>query len=1384
MADEDISILTLQELRGLLLGRFPIPREVSSARKEVLVAYIESNASQDILDLLRIAAKEKVDAKRIEGNNKKRKRDHSKYIRRVVNKIEPSEEEDEEIHDINRFLEFPGPDETKGLYRKFYLATSNAAVAMAVCGDIPNSHRLVPRVGHPAHELCFGKLLDSAGLVQDGDVVQVKLCPDCLGALRDNKDSPPSYSLANNLWIGRRPWELQVLTFPEQLLVALLYPRVYVFKLYPKSRGPKKPEELQRGMRGTVTTYDLDIEGISAMVGGDLMPRPPEVLASVISVTYVGLGELPKNWINNTFRVRRDAVRRALCWLKTNNPKYYGHIQIDEARLRALPEDDMPLAITSVIRQSTDTGIIDQESDGYVPRHEEFESANGHGLIPNASFENELDVGQTESDDPDVIPLNFTGTVDSDLSKLSANEMMAWGLMNLWKEDKEGGYAVRHGRIPVNDFGQSQNPEEALDPDRPNFFEKAFPCLFPYGRGGLEADRPVKLGFGDHIKWLLQYHDRRFRRHETFPFVVFGILQRRQALMSARIQMRRKNFEKDARILATITTAKLEQASREEEQRIPISDPAVRLLRQHVHAAPWSLWITINPIDIHDPIAQIFVGEDINLDHFVASVGPDKDKRAANIALDPYAAAKFFHFMLRTILETLFGVESTAFQFRSSMGILGEIAAYYAMVEAQNRAALHGHMLVALKHTPNPDQILELLKQESFRAKISAYIQANLRAYLPGLETAESVKQIPVEKEIAYNRPPNPDAADYDAQIRDFELRLARTEQTHTCELRRCLIPTKTGYYRCKRRAPFPRSMEDSIDESGKWTQKRLYEFMNSWNPGILVNVRCNNDIKLLTNGSDTQNVTFYIAGSYAAKPQQKAHNLSAILAKGYAYHLANLGGRTSEKYVDDLRNMQRLLLFRLVHTINREQELGAPMVISYLMGWGDKYRSHRYVPIYWSSFIGALFRVFPELKQVSSLPQNSDRDIQPAREDHLNDDEQSIEQTEQVENREAEDGNDLVTLAVNPAGGIITKCQISDYSARGDELSSYNIIDFFVDTYEVDIAKEVDTEIQEVNVDGHRRPGRPKNARVRYQPPHPAWRKKERVVRSRGHNTLPNFIGSPFPQRNDPEIHDFYCAAMLVLLKPWRDLGVDLKATNETWSQAFDKFLASANPKVHDILAGIQYFYSCRSAALANRNADDEEQRHTVAGPNTFEDLGEDIEFTISGYSEEGLAQLIASQIPIREELHARMAMEFARAADIFANDSSEWALVPGQPVVTNATGSDMANLVTWRNQLAQDVQIQNSVPEFVEAAEQLHDSADVIQMDHFTAVEPQVTGLPITSGDTVLTAAPLSELKPDQRRAYEIIIWHLDATLAGKEPPPLRMGLYGEGEPCHIGF
>lgn len=91
---------------------------------------------------------------------------------------------------------------------------------------------------------------------------------------------------------------------------------------------------------------DQNIDAIAAMVDGTLMPRPPAILASLISITFVGVGQLPKNWIRSMFRVRRHAVRDALRWLQLNNAKYYGGIEISGERLENLPIDDAPVEIT------------------------------------------------------------------------------------------------------------------------------------------------------------------------------------------------------------------------------------------------------------------------------------------------------------------------------------------------------------------------------------------------------------------------------------------------------------------------------------------------------------------------------------------------------------------------------------------------------------------------------------------------------------------------------------------------------------------------------------------------------------------------------------------------------------------------------------------------------------------------------------------------------------------------------------------------------------------------------------------------------------------------------------------------------------------------------
>ncbi|KAJ3742590.1 hypothetical protein DFH05DRAFT_1370912, partial [Lentinula detonsa] len=169
------------------------------------------------------------------------------------------------------------------------------------------------------------------------------VCSDCWGELNHKTDLPPKFSLANDMWIGEVPIVLQGLTFPEQLLIAQLYPRVYVFKLFPKKIGGKRDAAfLQNGMRGNVTTFELDNPGIISMLEWKLMPRPAAILASVITVTFCGLGKLPKKWLRNTFRVRRHVVRNALQCLKESSPKYYRDQEISEDRLLALPEDDVP----------------------------------------------------------------------------------------------------------------------------------------------------------------------------------------------------------------------------------------------------------------------------------------------------------------------------------------------------------------------------------------------------------------------------------------------------------------------------------------------------------------------------------------------------------------------------------------------------------------------------------------------------------------------------------------------------------------------------------------------------------------------------------------------------------------------------------------------------------------------------------------------------------------------------------------------------------------------------------------------------------------------------------------------------------------------------------
>jgi hypothetical protein len=584
--------------------------------------------------------------------------------------------------------------------------------------------------------------------------------------------------------------------------------------------------------------------------------------------------------------------------------------------------------------------------------------------------------------------LQFLGVEDVDVDRLSSNELFLHALVNLKNDDEtiEGGYAVRHGKDPVFDLPiAAQDRRSMTFSDKFDVFAAAFPMLWPYGEGRWDiVNRPRKLSFMEYVRWALQYFDRRFQTHHTFPFLAFGIEQKAMALTSAKLQMQRHDFDRDRISLSTLTVDDLRRAQAEEDVHHDISSEQVKKLRHHVYAVggrvmasrnsraryrsqiwstclklgPPSLWITINPVDYDDPVAQIFAGEEIDMDNFVAIAGPDSNQRGINIAKDPYAAAKFFRYVIKATLETLMGIETTRCQVVSGKGVLGVLSGYFGVVEAQGRGSLHVHMLAWLKHVPNGDKMPDLLQNSDFRERIVKFLKANIRTDLEGFDE-EFVKSTTSQAGISYSRPIDPDGDHWKERFDDVERMMARTYQVHVCKTTTCLRRDHHGRLVCKRRAPWPLEMDTSIEPNGKLHLTRRYGFLNGYCPGLLVGCRCNIDTKFNTNGEETKDAVWYCTG-YASKDPEKSYNQSALLAKGFMFHQTHL------KEFESLQDQNRLLVYRCFNALNQQIELSGPQVISYLMGWGDVFCSHKYAVVYWTHMANALKQHYPTLKHGS----------------------------------------------------------------------------------------------------------------------------------------------------------------------------------------------------------------------------------------------------------------------------------------------------------------------------------------------------------------------------------------------------------------------------------
>jgi hypothetical protein len=233
-------------------------------------------------------------------------------------------------------------------------------------------------------------------------------------------------------------------------------------------------------------------------------------------------------------------------------------------------------------------------------------------------------------------------------------------------------------------------------------------------------------------------------------------------------------------------------------------------------------------------------------------------------------------------------------------------------------------------------------------------LKANIHADLEGFDE-EYVQSTSRQREITYSRPLDPDGDDWKERFVEIEKLMARAHQVHVCKKTTCLRRDRQGKMVCKRRAPWPLEDETTVEANGKIHLARRYGYLNGYCPGLLVGCRCNIDTKFNTNGEETKDGVWYCTG-YALKDPEKTYNLSALLAKGFLFH------ERSSKDTLSLRDQNRLLIYRCFNALNQQNELSGPQVISYLMGWGDVFRSHRFTPLYWSQLARTLKEVFPSM--------------------------------------------------------------------------------------------------------------------------------------------------------------------------------------------------------------------------------------------------------------------------------------------------------------------------------------------------------------------------------------------------------------------------------------
>ena len=147
------------------------------------------------------------------------------------------------------------------------------------------------------------------------------------------------------------------------------------------------------------------------------------------------------------------------------------------------------------------------------------------------------------------------------------------------------------------------------------------------------------------------------------------------------------------------------------------------------------------------------------------------------------------------------------------------------------------------------------------------------------------------------------------------------------------------------------------------------------------------------------------------------------------------------------------------------------------------------------------------------------------------------------------------------------------------------------------------------------------------------------------------------------------------------------------------------------------------------------------------------------------------------KEYVHGQLGVEAAKIKGIFHDDVKGWD-VHDEHEVTSPAEDVETRLQQWRSQLEQS-SLSTSNPDPISNFEEHPCEAGVIPISDLCQEEID-DGMSRRVDDECMVDTiqnEIDQLNDDQRRAFDIVDWHLNETISGKKPPQLLMVIPGEG-------